>query len=86
MLDLSVITEAAKVWLTSSFRKVTLQVQTEDDIVALHDRALATGLESHLITDSGKTEFGGTPTITALAIGPNRAMDIDAITGHLSIY
>jgi peptidyl-tRNA hydrolase, PTH2 family len=85
-LDLSVISEAAKVWLTSSFRKVTLQVQTEEDIVALHDQAVAAGLESQLITDSGKTEFGGNPTITALAIGPNRATDIDAITGHLGIY
>jgi peptidyl-tRNA hydrolase, PTH2 family len=85
-LDLSVISEAAKVWLTSSFRKVTLQVQTESDIVALHEQAVAAGLESHLITDSGKTEFGGNPTITALAIGPNRATDIDAITGHLGIY
>jgi peptidyl-tRNA hydrolase, PTH2 family len=86
MLDLSTISEAAKVWLTSSFRKVTLQVQTEEDIVALHEQAVAAGLESQLITDSGKTEFGGNPTITALAIGPNRAADIDAITGHLGIY
>ncbi len=86
MLDLSTISEAAKLWLTSSFRKVTLQVQTEDDIVALHAQAVAAGLESHLITDSGKTEFGGNPTITALAIGPDRATCIDAITGHLGIY
>ncbi len=85
-LDLSTITEAAKVWLTTSFRKVTLQVQTEEDIVSLHEQAVAAGLESQLITDSGKTEFGGNPTITALAIGPNRAIDIDAITGHLGIY
>jgi peptidyl-tRNA hydrolase, PTH2 family len=84
--DLSTISEAAKVWLTSSFRKVTLQVQTEEEIVALHDQAVAAGLESQLITDSGKTEFGGNPTITALAIGPNRASDIDIITGHLGIY
>ena len=85
-LDLSIISEAAKVWLTSSFRKVTLQVQTEADIVALHEKAVAAGLESQLITDSGKTEFGGNPTITALAIGPNRAIEIDGITGHLGIY
>lgn len=85
-LDLSIISEAAKVWLTSSFRKVTLQVQTEQEIVTLHDQAVAAGLESHLITDSGKTEFGGNPTITALAIGPDRAACIDAITGHLGIY
>lgn len=86
MLDLSVIGEAARVWLTSSFRKVTLQVQTEEEIVSLHEKAKAAGLLSELITDSGKTEFGGNPTITALAIGPNLVADIDSITGHLSIY
>ena len=37
-LDLSTISESAKVWLTSSFRKVTLQVQTEQEIVTLQDR------------------------------------------------
>lgn len=78
--------EEALVWITSSFRKVTLQVQTEEDIVALHTKALGLGLRSHLIRDSGKTEFSGVPTLTALAIGPNLASTIDEVTGQLSIY
>ena len=77
---------AARVWLTSSFRKVTLQVQSEDQLVSLHEAALARGLHSHLIRDSGRTEFGGVPTITALAIGPGRATDIDELTGGLTLY
>ena len=76
----------AHVWMTSSLRKVTLQVHTEDDIVALHEAALARGLRSHLITDSGRTEFDGVPTITALAIGPDLAAIIDEVTGDLPIY
>ena len=76
----------AFVWLTSSFRKVTLQVKTEEELVALHTKAQALGLRSHLIRDSGKTEFSGVPTLTALAIGPNLASTIDEVTGHLSIY
>jgi peptidyl-tRNA hydrolase, PTH2 family len=84
--DVSALDEAAQVWITSSFRKVTLQVQTEADIVSLHERALAEGLKSHLIHDSGKTEFGGVTTITALAIGPDLGDAIDRITGELSIY
>ena len=76
----------AMVWITSSFRKVTLQVQTEDDLVALHTKALGLGLRSHLIRDSGKTEFGGVPTLTALAIGPNRVGPIDEVTGNLLLY
>lgn len=76
----------AHVWMTSSLRKVTLQIHTEEDIVALHEAALALGLRSHLITDSGRTEFDGVPTITALAIGPDLAAIIDEVTGDLPIY
>ena len=76
----------ALVWMTSSLRKVTLQVHTEEEIVALHEAALARGLRSHLITDSGRTEFGGVPTVTALAIGPDLAATIDEVTGDLPIY
>jgi peptidyl-tRNA hydrolase, PTH2 family len=86
VFDVTTLDEAAQVWLTSSFRKVTLQVQTEHDIVDLHEKAVAAGLKSHLIHDSGKTEFAGVPTITALAIGPDLSVDIDHITGELSIY
>jgi peptidyl-tRNA hydrolase, PTH2 family len=73
-------------WITGSFRKVTLQVQTDDELVALHEHALRLGLRSHLITDSGRTEFSGVPTRTALAIGPDIADQIDLVTGELSIY
>jgi peptidyl-tRNA hydrolase, PTH2 family len=76
----------AFVWLTTSFRKITLQAHSEEQIVALHEAALERGLKSHLITDSGRTEFGGVPTITALAIGPDLAEQIDEVTGELTIY
>ncbi len=84
--DVTTLDDATRVWVTSSFRKVTLQVQTEQEIIDLHEKAVAAGLKSHLIHDSGKTEFGGVPTITALAIGPDVAQAIDEITGDLSIY
>ena len=80
------IDPVARVWITSSFRKVTLQVESEDQLVALHEAALARGLRSHLIRDSGRTEFGGVPTLTALAIGPDLASEIDEVTGDLALY
>ncbi len=43
------------------------------------------GLEVHLITDSGRTEFHGQPTRTCLAIGPDDAAKIDQVTGHLEL-
>ena len=81
-----VLDPVAMAWITGSFRKITLQVQSEDELVALHNEALARGLRSHLIKDSGRTEFGGVPTITALGIGPDLAASIDEVTGHLAIY
>lgn len=73
-------------WMTSSWRKVTLQVHTEAELVELHAAAQARGLRSHLVRDSGRTEFAGVPTLTALALGPDLATEIDAVTGHLPIY
>lgn len=73
-------------WATASWRKVTLQVQTEEELVALHEAAQARGLRSHLVRDSGRTEFGGVPTLTALAIGPDLSSLIDEVTGDLTLY
>jgi PTH2 family peptidyl-tRNA hydrolase len=76
----------ALVWVTTGCRKITLQAPDEPTLVALHHAALARGLRSHLIRDAGHTEFGGVPTLTALAIGPNLSARIDEVTGQLALY
>lgn len=43
------------------------------------------GLVVNLITDNGTTEFGGIPTKTCLAIGPDYKERIDPITKHLKL-
>lgn len=43
-------------------------------------------VHDNLITDSGLTEFGGVPTKTVCAIGPDYDEKIDKITGHLKLY
>ena len=53
--------------------------------MSIHEQAISAGLQVHLITDSGKTEFHGQPTRTCLAIGPDDAAKIDAVTGHLEL-
>lgn len=78
--------ETARVWLTSSLRKVTVQAHSEEQLLELHAAAEARGLRVHLIRDSGRTEFNGVPTLTALAIGPDLADRIDEITGDLPLY
>lgn len=73
-------------WQFSGQTKICVQVSSEQELVALHEAALAAGLTSHLITDSGHTEFNGVPTKTCLAIGPNDSEKINLITGHLQLY
>ena len=78
--------KAEKHWVLRGMRKVCLQVHSEEQLVEIHEKALSAGLTSHMILDSGKTEFGGVPTHTACAIGPNLAEEIDQITGELKLY
>jgi len=73
-------------WLRSSFAKVTLQVNSEEELLEIHEKAKAAGLTSHLVTDAGRTEFNGQPTHTACAIGPDYCDKIDKITGELKLY
>ena len=73
-------------WITGSFRKVTCQVNSEAELMNVHIRAKAAGLEVNVITDAGMTEFHGEPTVTALAIGPDYDDRIDPVTGELELY
>lgn len=73
-------------WLSGAFTKVTLQVDSEEALLDIFNRARARGLTVYLVTDSGKTEFDGVPTITALAIGPHGNEKIDEITKNLKLY
>jgi PTH2 family peptidyl-tRNA hydrolase len=73
-------------WISGGQTKITLQIHSEKELMDLFEVASARGLRSHYITDAGRTEFKGVPTITALAIGPNESEEIDKITGHLKLY
>ena len=81
-----VLSSAEQAWLQSSFRKVTVKVNSEDELMAVYQEALDAGLEVHLITDRGLTEFGGIPTRTCLAVGPDYDDLIDPVTGGLELY
>lgn len=71
-------------WLAADYRKITLAVNSEEELLALHKRAQESGLHTHLVTDLGHTEFHGVETHTAVAIGPAPIEQVDAITGHLT--
>jgi PTH2 family peptidyl-tRNA hydrolase len=85
-VDHVALSPAEQAWLESSFRKVTVKVNSEEELIAVYQKALDAGLVVHLITDRGLTEFGGVPTRTCLAVGPDYDDLIDPVTGDLELY
>lgn len=73
-------------WINGIFTKICLKVDTEEQLLDIKRKADEKGLQCHLITDRGLTEFGGVPTNTCLSIGPDEAHKIDEVTGGLELY
>lgn len=80
------LSEAEQLWLDGKFTKVCCRLDSEAEMLILHERALAAGLESQVIWDAGLTEFNGETTLTAMAIGPDWDYNLDPVTGELELY
>ena len=85
-VDHVALSAAERAWLESSFRKVTVKVGSEEELMAVYGKAAEAGLVVHLVTDRGLTEFGGIPTRTCLAVGPDYDDLVDPVTGDLELY
>jgi PTH2 family peptidyl-tRNA hydrolase len=72
-------------WLRNSFRKICVYVNSEEELEAVHQKALDNGLMSHMIVDNGATEFNGVKTKTCCAIGPHIDERFVGITDHLPL-
>jgi PTH2 family peptidyl-tRNA hydrolase len=72
-------------WMNGHFTKIGVYVNSEQELLDLHQKAQAAGLPCALIKDAGFTEFNE-PTFTSLAIGPDDPEKIDLLTGHLPLY
>jgi PTH2 family peptidyl-tRNA hydrolase len=77
--------ERLEPWLLGRFKKICVSVNSEAELLQLHQQAKAAGLITALIQDAGLTEFGGVPTYTALAVGPDTADRVDLVTGSLPL-
>ena len=86
MVDHLQLSAAEQAWFERSFRKVTVKVNSEAELLAVYEKALEAGLAAYLITDRGLTEFGGVPTRTCLGVGPDYDDLIDPVTGDLELY
>ncbi len=73
-------------WCESGSTKICLQIDSESGLDEIYAAAKKAGLEVHMITDAGATEFHGVPTKTCLAIGPDDSSKIDPITKELKLY
>lgn len=85
-VSMGALTEAEERWVNDSFRKITCKVSSEEELLEVHRSAKRHGLESHLITDNGRTEFNNVPTHTCVAIGPDYDDKIDLVTKDLELY
>ena len=72
-------------WLRNSFRKICVYVNSEEELEAVHQKALDNRLMSNMIEDNGATEFNGVKTKTCCAIGPAIDKKFVGITDHLPL-
>lgn len=74
-----------KEWLSESFTKIAVSVDSEEEMRYIEELAKKAGLIVVDIVDNGKTEFNGVPTLTTLAIGPDTHENLFPITGNLKL-
>lgn len=79
------LTPAQAAWIQGIFLKVCVRVDSEEELLAIVQKAQEAKLTVSLIQDAGRTEFHGIPTYTCAAIGPGWASEIDAVTGDLKL-
>lgn len=73
-------------WMEESFTKILLGVDTEEEMIAIYEKAKAKGMNVSLIEDEGRTVFNGVSTKTCIAIGPDSRNNFIGITDHLKMY
>ncbi len=85
-LEAALKTHAKKrnAWLKEGGKKVILKVKSLKELLSYQKQAEKLKLKTALIKDAGLTFFKK-PTITCLAIGPDRDEKIDKITSKLKL-
>ncbi len=79
------LSPAEAMWLTGSFTKIVVGIDSEGALQDLVLRAELEGVEVHPIVDAGRTEFNGVATLTCAAFGPCEGSVLDRITGNLKL-
>lgn len=72
-------------WFASGTKKVVVRCDGLHELEQLVFKAKLAGIEVHVVTDAGHTEFHGVPTVTCAAFGPAESDELDKITGGLKL-
>lgn len=72
------------VWTGSGEAVIVLRCKDEAELDALTQAAAASDLNTHVVSDAGRTEVAA-GTQTVLAIGPDWVSRIDPVTRHLKL-
>lgn len=80
-----ILNPAWRAWVNGKFAKITVSVNSEEELLAVYEDAKAKGLIATLIQDEGRTEFHGVKTYTAVAVGPGYIADVDKVTKDLKL-
>jgi len=72
-------------WESTGQAKVTLKVESEEEMIGLVKKAREYGVIAQYIRDAGRTQLAPNTT-TCAAIGPAPKNLVDLITGHLKLY
>lgn len=81
-----ILTDEELSWFATGTKKICLQVEGEKELMELYSKVKRAGLTTHLVVDSGLTEFAGVPTKTCLSIGPHEESRINVFTSELKLY
>jgi len=71
-------------WRKEGMKKIILKASSLEELKDYQKKANNAKLKTALVTDAGRTFFK-TPTITCLAIGPDKEPKIDKVTGKLKM-
>ncbi len=85
VMKINNITPEMEEWVNGIFTKICVSVNSEEELLAIHDLAKSLDIPCSLIQDVGLTEFDGVPTYTAVAIGPAKNEDVDKVTKGLPL-
>ena len=77
--------DTLRVWEATGQPKITVKVESEEELMTLLAKARSLGLVSYVVADAGRTQIApGSHTV--LAVGPAPGSQVDLVTGGLKLY